>query len=97
MGKRENRFMNRKKIARLLAENHENLTLGVIFSLLNSDLEDAYGHRIDWEKIVNPTGNPADLLQRYLDDAINGDGPNGELIWQTVLHQTFDLLREACT
>ena len=94
MGKRENKFINRKKITQLLAKDGENLTLGVIFRLLNSDLEDAYGHRIDWEKIVNPTDNPAILLQRYLDDAINGDGPNGELIWQTVLHQTFDLLRD---
>ena len=94
MGKRENRFMHRKMIAQLLAEDGENLTLDVIFNLLNSELEDAYGHRIDWEEIVNPSDKPADLLQRYLDDAINGDGPNGELIWQTVLHQTFDVVRE---
>ena len=83
-----------KMITQLLAEDGENLTLDVIFNLLNSELEDAYGHRIDWEEIVNPTDNPADLLQRYLNDAINGDGPDGELIWQTVLHQTFDLVRD---
>jgi uncharacterized NAD(P)/FAD-binding protein YdhS len=94
MGKRENKFMHRKMITQLLAEDGENLTLDVIFNLLNSELEDAYGHRINWEEIVNPTDKPADLLQKYLDDAINGDGPNGELIWQTVLHQTFDLVRE---
>ena len=41
-----------------------------------------------------PHSDPADLLQRYLDDVIDGDGPRGELIWQTVLHQTFDLLRD---
>ena len=51
-------------------------------------------HKINWEKIVNPIDKPADLLQRYLDDATSGDGPNGELIWQTVLHQTFDLVRD---
>ena len=86
--------MNREKIAQVLAENSENLTLGLIFKLLNSDLEDAYGHRIDWEEIVNPSDKPAILLQGYLNEAINGDGPGGELIWQTVLHQTFDVVRE---
>ena len=86
--------MHREKIAQLLADNGENLTLDLVFNLLNSDLEDAYGHKINWGKIVNPTDKPADLLQRYLDDATSGDGPNGELIWQTVLHQTFDLVRD---
>ena len=43
---------------------------------------------------MNPTGKPADLLQGYLDDALNGDGPKGELIWQTILHQSFDMVRE---
>lgn len=94
MGKHKNKFMNRERIAQVLADNGENLTLDLIFKLLNSDLEDAYGHKIDWEEIVNPSDNPAILLQRYLNEAINGDGPGGELIWQTVLHQTFDVVRE---
>jgi len=94
MGKRKNKFMNREKIAQVLADNGENLTLDLIFNLLNSDLEDAYGHRIDWEEIVNPSDKPSILLQKYLNEANNGDGPGGELIWQTVLHQTFDVVRE---
>jgi len=94
MGKRKNKFMNREKIAQVLADNDENLTLDAIFNLLNLELEDAYGHRIDWEEIINPSDKPTILLQRYLNEAINGDGPNGELIWQTVLHKTFDVVRE---
>jgi uncharacterized NAD(P)/FAD-binding protein YdhS len=94
MGKRVNKFTHREAIRQLLFKYRENLTLDVVFNLLNSELEDAYGHRIHWEEIVNPTDKPAALLQRYLDDAINGDGPDGELVWQTVLHQTFDLVRE---
>ena len=65
-----------------------------MFKLLHAELEDAYGQNIDWEEIINPTGKPADLLQGYLDDAINGDGPHGELIWQTILHQSFDMARD---
>lgn len=94
LGSYKNRFLNRENLNRLLDENQNNLTLHSIFNLLNSELETAYGHEIDWEEILNPSGDSADLLQGYLDDAINGDGPNGEIIWQTVLYQSFDLVRD---
>jgi len=94
IGNYRNKFLNRENLDRLLSENHGNLKLNAVFNLLNSELEDAYGQTIDWEEVVNPTGKPADLLQGYLDNAINGDGPNGELIWQTVLHQSFDMVRD---
>jgi hypothetical protein len=29
-----------------------------------------------------------------LEDARHGDGPDGELVWETVLHQSFDMVRE---
>jgi len=94
MGPHRNRFLNRENLDRLLSQNRGDLKLGPIFELLNSELETAYGQPIDWQKILNPTGKPADLLQAYLDDARNGDGPNGELIWQTILHQSFDMARD---
>jgi uncharacterized NAD(P)/FAD-binding protein YdhS len=94
MGNYKNKFLNRENLDRLLSDNRGNLTLDAIFKLLDSELEYAYGQTIDWKEIVNPTGKPVDLLQRYLDDAINGDGPRGELIWQTILHQSFDMLGE---
>ncbi len=94
IGNRKNRFLNRENLDRLLGDNRGKLTLDAIFNLLQSDLEEAYGHAVDWDQIMNPTGNPADLLQIYLQDAINGDGPHGELIWQTILHQTFDMVRD---
>ena len=94
MGQHRNRFFNRENLNRLLSEHRGRLTLDSIFKLLNTELETAYGQPIDWEEIVNPTGKPVDLLQRHLDDAVNGDGPNGELIWQTILHQSFDMVRE---
>jgi len=90
----KNRFLNRENVKRLLSENQGNLTLGPIFNLLNADLEAAYGRTIDWDEVVNPSGKPHDLLQRYLDEARQGDGPNGELIWQTIVHQSFDLVRD---
>jgi len=94
IGNYRNKVLTRENLDCLLSENHGNLTLDVVFNLLNSELENAYGQTIDWEEVVNPTGKPADLLQEYLDNTINGDGPNGELIWQTVLHQSFDMVRD---
>jgi uncharacterized NAD(P)/FAD-binding protein YdhS len=94
MGQHRNRFFNRENLNRLLSDHRGRLNLDSIFKLLNTELETAYGHAIDWEEVANPTGKPADLLQGYLDDALNGDGPKGELIWQTILHQSFDMVRE---
>jgi len=94
MGSYRNRFLNRKNLSRLMAENRRDLTLDKIFELLNLELETAYGRTIDWEEIINPTGKPADLLQGYLDDALGGDGRDGELIWQTILHQGVDMVRD---
>ena len=93
-GGRKNKYLNRKNLDRLLSENGGILPLEAIFSLLNSELEDGYGHPIDWQEIMNPGGKPIDLLQKYLIDAIHGDGPHGELIWQTILVQSFDIVRD---
>ena len=62
------------------------MTLEALFQLLNSELEAASGHPVEWADILNPTGRAEDLLQRYLKDAKNGDGSDGEIIWQTVVH-----------
>ena len=94
MGGYRNKFLNRETLDGLLIENRGTLDLETIFKLLNSELGAAYGQAIDWDEIVNPAGRPADLLQKYIDDAVNGDGPDGELIWQTILHQSFDMVRD---
>jgi uncharacterized NAD(P)/FAD-binding protein YdhS len=94
MGDYRNRFLNRETLDGLLIENRGTLNLETIFKLLNSELEAAYGQTIDWDEILNPAGRPADLLQKYIDEAVNGDGSGGELIWQTILHQSFDMVRD---
>jgi uncharacterized NAD(P)/FAD-binding protein YdhS len=94
MGKYRNRFLTRKKLDSLTAENQGYLALEAVFQLLNLELEAAYGHTIDWKAVVSPTRPPAELLQQYLEDARHGDGPDGELVWETVLHQSFDMVRE---
>ena len=94
MGTYRNKFLNRENLDLLLTDNRESLSLEAIFKLLDAELEAAYGHPIDWDKVLNPTDSPADLLHGYIEDAVNGDGPNGELVWQTILHQSFDMVRD---
>ena len=94
MGTYRNTFLTRANLKSLIAENQGYLKLKAVFDLLNRELEAAYGHSIDWQAVVNPTRTPADLLQQYLEDARNGDGPEGELLWQTVLYQSFDMVRD---
>jgi uncharacterized NAD(P)/FAD-binding protein YdhS len=94
MGKYRNRFLTRKKVEKLLTLNKGILTLETVFQLLNSELEAVYGRGMNWKDVVNPTRASVDLLQQYIADAEKGDGTDGELLWQTVLHQSFDMVRE---
>lgn len=94
MGTYRNTFLTRENLDSLIAENQGYVKLEAVFELLSRELKAAYGHSIDWQAVLNPTRTPTDLLQQYLEDARKGDGPNGELIWQTVLYQSFDMVRE---
>jgi len=72
---------------------------GVLFledlhDLLDADLGRHYGRPVDWKGAVRPQGTPQALLERHLREARCGDGPGGELRWQTVLHQAFPMARE---
>ena len=93
-GAYRNAFLTRENLNQCRKKNNGYLTLETVFDLLNSDLESAYGRPFNWQEIVEPVGSHADLLKKYLADAEIGDGPAGELIWQTVLHQTFTMVRE---
>ena len=93
-GDYKNTFFNRENLSRLLSEKRGHLRLKDVFSLLNSDLEYAYGKKMDWNEVVHPRAQPIALLEKYIEDAVNGDGPRGELIWQTVFNQGFDMVRE---
>ena len=94
MGTYQNKFLTREKLNRHRQKNNGRLPLEMIFQLLNSDLESAYGRPFDWKKIIRPAGSQADLLQKSLEEARSGDGTRGDLIWQTVLHQTFPMARD---
>lgn len=93
-GPYRNQYLTRQNLDRQQRNAGGRMTLEQIFELLNADLASAYGRPVNWEEVINPRGSPADQLRRSLEQAREGDGPHGELIWQTVLHQSFPLARE---
>ncbi len=94
LGSRHNRYFTCEKLSQLLADRPHRIVLSELFLLLDRELSEAYGTTIDWQQIVEPSGTPAHLLREDLDRALEGDGPDGELVWQTVLVQIFPIVRE---
>lgn len=94
MGGYENRFLTQGNVQRLLKNLGEEPVLEGLFRLLRLDLEAVYGHPIPWSEVMSPSLPPVENLERDLKKAEEGDGPQGELLWQTVLHQSFFMARE---
>jgi uncharacterized NAD(P)/FAD-binding protein YdhS len=92
-GSYRNQFLTAKGIGKCEGTNQGELTLAGLFRLLNADLEAAYGHPIDWRQIQEPSSTAQELLEKAVRDAKYGDGSQGELLWQTVMHQMFPMVR----
>lgn len=94
MGGYKNQFLTQGNIQHLLKNRGEEPALDGLFRLLRLDLEAVYGHPIPWSEVINPSLPPMETLERDLKKAEEGDGPQGDLLWQTVLHQSFFMARE---
>lgn len=94
IGNRLNRWFTCAGLTELMANHNGQVTLAEIFNLLDQELVEAYHAPIDWQLVAAPSGEPIEILRHDLDRAIKGDGPNGELVWQTVLVQIFPVVRE---
>lgn len=94
MGGYRNQFLTSGNIQRLLKDRGEETALEGLFRLLRLDLEAVYGHPIPWSEVVSSSLPPVENLERDLKKAEEGDGPRGELLWQTVLHQSFFMAKE---
>jgi len=93
-GSFRNAHFTREHLHKRRLTNGGFLALRDLFELLDADLRRAYGRKISWVEAVRPKGTPLERLERAARDAREGDGPNGELLWQSVLHQTFPMARE---
>ena len=94
IGSRRNRYFTCEKLSQLLTDRPHRIALSELFLLLERELSEAYGTTIDWQQIVEPRGTPSHILRKDLNRALKGDGPDGELVWQTVLAQIFPIVRE---
>ena len=93
-GTRSNRYLTCENIRNMIEERPGELGLEAVFELLDKELEEAYGSPIDWQSVVEPTGDARQRLQGDIIAARYGDGPGGELVWQTALTQIFPVVRE---
>ena len=93
-GPRQNHFLTCDRIRQLIADNPCQLTLSVVFELLDQELTAAYGCAMDWQQVIKPTEGAAQRLQQDIRAAQDGDGPDGELIWLTILVQIFPVVRD---
>lgn len=93
-GDYRNQFLTQQTLRDLGEGCGQGPALEDIFCLLRSDLEAVYGHPIPWAEVMNPSLPPFDILEQDLRKAKEGDGPQGELLWQTVLHQSFFMARQ---
>ena len=94
IGQRLNRYLTCAKIQQLIDERPGAVTLASVFGLLDRELTAAYESSTDWPALINPSGGAAETLRQDIHNARNGDGPDGELIWQTVLVEIFPVVRE---
>ena len=93
IGQSANRYLTCDVIRRLIQERPGAIKLASVFELLDRELTAAYGSATDWEALIHPTGTAAETLRQDIHNARNGDGPDGELIWQTVLVEIFPVVR----
>ncbi|MCP4692315.1 MAG: hypothetical protein GY859_29995 [Desulfobacterales bacterium] len=88
-GDYKNRFLTPENMDKLIARFKGNVPLKESFALLDNELRSIYGRPVDWKAIMNPEGGSAEMLQRDIAIAKNGDLPDGSVGWSTVLQQAF--------
>ena len=93
-GQRSNRYLTCERIQRMIEARPGKLELAAVFELLEKELAMAYGSRVDWHQVIDPAGGATKRLRDDIQAARRGDGPEGELVWQTLLRQIFPVVRE---
>ncbi len=93
IGNHQNLFFSKSGIAELSAQKKGRLELADIFGLLRQELESAYGRPMEWEVLLRPQNDPASVLREDIRQAKNGDTPRGDILWQTLLFQSTEILK----
>ena len=94
IGSYVNQVLTPDKIKTLLNQKAGQLQLDTLFALLDAELQRAYDQPFDWQIYLNAAFPPAKRLSESIAIARNGDGPEGDVVWQTVLHQILPFVRD---
>ena len=89
-----NRFFCPDRLKKILADKSRTSSWKAVFALLDTELQNAYGHSFNWDDITNPSGTPETVLAQSITDAVQGDTPNGDVLWQTVLYQGLGMVKQ---
>jgi hypothetical protein len=98
-GSYQNQFFHPDRLKDILADTdrthptHHIHPWQTLFELLDSELKNAYGRPFNWDDIIHPSGTPETLLARSIKEAIEGDTQEGDVLWQTVLFQGLDVIK----
>jgi hypothetical protein len=93
-GSYQNQFFHPEILKDILADKDRTHPWQTLFELLDSELKNAYGRPFNWDDIIHPSGTPETLLARSIKAAIEGDTPEGDVLWQTVLFQGLDSVKQ---
>jgi len=79
----------------LMAQKKDGLALADIFTLLDRELATAYGKPFPWDKIRYPQQDHIAILKEDIQQAREGDNPDCDILWQTILFQSLPVIKTA--
>lgn len=94
-GRYQNRYFTMDGLEQLIEQRHAGLTWQDFIDLLEQELETAYQKPVSWDQVCRPTEDHLTLLKNELRQAREGDNPQGDILWQTVLFQALPVIRKA--
>jgi uncharacterized NAD(P)/FAD-binding protein YdhS len=93
-GSYRNQFFRPEILEEILADKTRPHPWKAVFDRLDSELQHAYGTPFNWDDLIDPSGTSESILAQSIKDAIEGDTPDGDVLWQTVLYQGVDAVKQ---
>ena len=93
-GSYRNQFFRPEILEPILADKTNLHPWKAVFDRLDAELHHAYGRPFNWDDITDPSVPPEALLAQSIRNAVHGDNPQGDVLWQTVLSQGIDAVKE---
>ena len=79
----------------LMKSCNGNLSLFDLSALLKKELEKAYNKSVNWKEFMPSYEDALSSLKKEIFLAKNGDNPNGDILWQTIVNQALPVITKA--